>query len=220
MPERCKKSSDRKYPGPYGTGLIRLIFTAFQLSYGDGLVMWSRGVAAADDPLSLTLSHPNGKAVTHAAIIRGLGRSLAVGEPIDGTCVCPFMRYSRKTDTGNRAGETDSKMAKVLAPEDVRVGDYVAVMHVVCELPSFLWCGDVGTGRQDEPVRIPFMPRQGGVPLRVRSVCLPFILAQTASGTFRNLDIRRHQLAGLDRDYARTVWKASKKNRARSARAL
>ena len=50
-------------------------------------------------------------------------------------------------------------------------GDYVALLHVVYELPSFFWCGGIGTIRPDEPVRIPFVPNNGGVPLRVRSVC-------------------------------------------------
>ena len=109
-------------------------------------------------------------------------------------------------------------MAKVLAPEDVRAGDYVAVLHVVCELPSFLWCGEMNVVRIDEPVRIPFMPSQGGVPLRVRSVCLPFILVKTPSGALRNLDVRRHHLARLDRTYARIVWKARKKSRAKRTR--
>lgn len=128
------------------------------------------------------------------------------------------MRHRRKIEAGDSAGDTDSKVAKVLAPEDVRAGDYVAVLQVVYELPSFLWCGEIGTVRHDEPVRIPLMPRQGGVPLQVRSVCLPFILVKTPSGTLRNLDVRRHQLARLDRDYARIVWKASKKNRAKQTR--
>lgn len=128
------------------------------------------------------------------------------------------MRHCRNTETGDSAGETDSKMAKVLAPEDVRAGDYVAVLHTVCELPSFLWCGDSSTVRPDEPVRVPFMPKQGGVPLRVRSVCLPFILVKTPSGNLRNLDVRRHLLARLDRDYAQIVWKACKKSRQKQTR--
>ncbi|MES2793351.1 MAG: hypothetical protein V4719_27315, partial [Planctomycetota bacterium] len=64
----------------------------------------------------------------------------------------------------------------------------------------------------------PFMPEQGGVPLKVRSVCLPFILVKTPSGTLRNLDVRRHHLARLDRDHARIIWKATKKSRKKQPR--
>lgn len=127
-------------------------------------------------------------------------------------------QHCRKSATGPDAGETDSKLAKVLAPEDVRAGDYVAVLQVVCELPSFLWCGDSTTVRIDEPVRVPFIPKQGGVPLKVRSICLPFILVETSSGTHRTLDVRRHLLARLDRDYARDVWKMCKKSREKQTR--
>jgi hypothetical protein len=98
-----------------------------------------------------------------------------------------------------------------LGPEDVRAGDYVALLHVVHELPSFWWCDGIATVRPDEPVRIPFVPRNGGVPLRVRSVCLPFILVKAPSGELRNLDVRRYRLARLDRAHALAAWKARKK---------
>ena len=98
-----------------------------------------------------------------------------------------------------RAGTKDLTTAKVLAPEDVRAGDYVALLHVVHEVPSFWWCSEIGTIRPDEPVRIPFVPNNGGVPLRVRSICLPFILVKAPSGKLRNLDVRRYRLARLDR---------------------
>ncbi len=81
----------------------------------------------------------------------------------------------------------------------MRAGDYVALLHVIYELPSFFWCGGVGTIRPEEPVRIPFVPDNGGVPLRVRSICLPFILVKAPSGQQRNLDVRRYRLARLDR---------------------
>jgi hypothetical protein len=123
------------------------------------------------------------------------------------------MRHCRKTDAGSAAGSTDLKTAKVLAPEDVRAGDYVALLHVVHEIPSFWWCGDMGTIRADEPVRIPFVPNNGGIPFRVRSVCLPFILVKTPSGNLRHLDVRRHRLARLDPEHARAAWKACKKSR-------
>ncbi|HUE14687.1 MAG TPA: hypothetical protein VMR25_11025 [Planctomycetaceae bacterium] len=121
------------------------------------------------------------------------------------------MRHCRKTDAGRRAGSADSTTAKVLAPEDVRAGDYVALLHVVREIPSFLWCGEISTIRPDEPVRVPFVPKNGGVPFRVRSVCLPFILVKAPSGNVRNFDVRRHRLARLDRAHARAAWKACKK---------
>lgn len=128
------------------------------------------------------------------------------------------MPRCRKTETGRRTGANDLTTAKVLAPEDVRAGDYVTLLHVIHELPSFWWCGEIGTIRPDEPVRVPFLPNNGGVPLRVRSICLPFILVKAPSGELRNLDVRRHRLARLDRAHARAAWKARKKSRRKRER--
>jgi hypothetical protein len=129
------------------------------------------------------------------------------------------MPHCRKTDTCRRADGADLTTAKVLAPEDVRVGDYVTLLHVIEEIPSFWWCGGMGATRPDEPVRVPFIPKKGGVPFRVRSVCLPFILVKSPTGSQRNLDVRRHHLARLDRVHAQAAWKACKKSRHNRKRA-
>ena len=123
------------------------------------------------------------------------------------------MRHCPETDSSPSSGTAQSKMAKVLAPEDLRVGDYVALLHVVREMPSFWWCGGVATIQPDEPVRVPFLLKNGGIPYLVRSVCLPFLLVKTPSGDLRNLDVRRYRLARLDRTYARIAWRAYKKSR-------
>ena len=147
------------------------------------------------------------------AFVPGRSRDPPAGEPGGGMCVSPVMRDCRKTDPDCGSGPTDSKTAKVLAPEDVRAGDYVALLHEVHEILSFWWCGGIGTIRPDDPVRIPFIPKNGGVPFRVRSVCLPFILVKAPSGKVRSLDVRRYRLARLDRTHALVVWKACKKSR-------
>jgi hypothetical protein len=128
------------------------------------------------------------------------------------------MRRSRETDAGPRADRADLKTAKVLAPEDVRAGDYVAVLQVVHEIPSFWWCEGMGTIRPEEPVRVPFFPKHAGVPLRVRSVCLPFILVKSPTGSLRSLDVRRCRLARLDRAHALAAWRACKKGHPKQAR--
>jgi hypothetical protein len=140
------------------------------------------------------------------------GQSVGGREPRRGIRVSFRMPRCRKKNTGRCAGTKHLTTAKVLAPEDVRSGDYVALLQVIYELPSFFWCDGIGTVRPDEPVRVPFVPNDGGVPLRVRSICLPFILVKAPSGKLRNLDVRRHRLARLDRAHARAAWKARKKN--------
>jgi hypothetical protein len=102
-------------------------------------------------------------------------------------------------------------VAKPLAPEDVRPGDYVALLHEIFELPSYWWCTDSALHPRDELVRIRLVPTQESLPLRVKSICLPFVLAKKPTGEKRILDLRRCRLARLDKRYAATAWKAYKK---------
>jgi hypothetical protein len=103
-----------------------------------------------------------------------------------------------------------TSLAKPLAPEEIRCGDFVTALHAVYELPSFLWCADRTTLPAEEPVRIRLVASCGGLPWRVESVCLPFVLVKSPGGRATTLDVRRWQLARLDRQFARAAWKAGK----------
>ncbi|MGI9428982.1 MAG: hypothetical protein ACR2NM_10010, partial [Bythopirellula sp.] len=101
-------------------------------------------------------------------------------------------------------------LAKPLAPEDVRVGDYVSPLHETYDFASFFWCSDGTLTDRSETVPIRFVAHNSGVPLRVKAVCLPFVLVKhPCRGTY-TLDVRRHQLARLDGVYARQAWDALK----------
>ena len=105
----------------------------------------------------------------------------------------------------------EATLAKALAPEDIRRGDFVTPLYVIAEIPSFWWCCDAWTLPLDEPVRIRFTPTSDGAPLKVQSVCVPFVLTKTASGEQRTLDVRTCQLARLDRAHGKRAWKAIRK---------
>jgi hypothetical protein len=111
-------------------------------------------------------------------------------------------------------------IAKPLAPEDVRPGDYVALLDELYELPSYWWCEDAALHPRDELVRIRLLPTQENQPLKVKSVCLPFVLAKQPTGERRTLDLRRCRLARLNRKYAAAAWKAYKKKPRRRNPAL
>ena len=121
------------------------------------------------------------------------------------------MRDSRPRQIDERRLERNSTLARALAPEEIRQGDFVTLLHVIAELPSFLWCGDAWTLPQHELIRIQFVPAGGGIPLKVKSVCLPFVLVKLPWGHRRTLDLRTYRLAQLDREYASVTWKAYKK---------
>jgi hypothetical protein len=118
------------------------------------------------------------------------------------------MVYSQRPPRSRSPAKWSSTLAKPLAPEEIRERDFVAILYVVAELPSFLWCADTSMLPADEPVRIRLTAGCGGIPLRVRSVCLPFVLVRTPHGDQQTIDVRTCQLARLAPRFARKAWKA------------
>ena len=116
------------------------------------------------------------------------------------------------SEANRRAAE--ATLAKALAPEDIRPGDYVSPLQMIAEVPSYWWCGEDWNLPRDEPVRIRYITNCDGAPLRVKSVCLPFVLVKQPGGKCLTLDVRKCQFARLDQDYARRAWKAFKKRSA------
>ena len=110
--------------------------------------------------------------------------------------------------------EYERTMSRLLPPEDIEVGQYVSVLHVVGE--SMPWDFELdATWRQRSPVRTLWLPDRGGVPLRVVEVCLPFVLVERPSGRHRTLDVRRYRLARVSDRYGREVFKRIQDDRER-----
>jgi hypothetical protein len=125
------------------------------------------------------------------------------------------MRTSRQTQREEKTSRAASTLARTLAPEEIRPGDFVALLNVTYEVPSYFWDADATSLPRDEPVRIRCLPETGGVPLKVRGVCLPFVLVKAPRGERSTLDVRKCRLAKLDASYAADAWKAYKKARQR-----
>lgn len=106
------------------------------------------------------------------------------------------MVHSRSTDETQK--KDSATLAKPLAPEEIRAGDYVSPLYVIYEVPSFFWCCDSNLQRRDELVRLCCLPQAGGAPLKVISVCLPFVLVKLPGGERQSLDVRKVRLARLD----------------------
>jgi hypothetical protein len=128
------------------------------------------------------------------------------------------MAISRAKNRKRHRTDQAVTLAKSLAPEEIRAGDYVTLLHVVCEMPALVWCDDIALTGRDEIVRLQLVPENGGEPLKVKSVCLPFVLVKDASGKKRPLDIRRQRLAKLDPAYARAAWEKRKSKKKRTKR--
>jgi len=129
--------------------------------------------------------------------------------------------------------ETENTLARAIAPEDIRVGDYLAILNVVHEevpvmVPSEGWSA---APTSIEPVRMLLLPCSESVPLKVQAVCLPFVLVKSpprpvfgpsggttnAPALLRTLDTRRYRLARLSADYGKRVYKMLKQRAGRKA---
>lgn len=98
--------------------------------------------------------------------------------------------------------------AKPVAPEDLQKGDYVAVTHVTLEYVAY-WCEE--TWQHASPVRrARVKPKGAGRPYKVLRVCVPFVLVRDPLGKHHTLDLRRHEVARLDRAYARKAFECLK----------
>lgn len=112
-----------------------------------------------------------------------------------------------------------STLAKALAPEEIRRGDFVTPLYVVSEWPSWYWDDDDALHPRDELVRIRSVPCDEATPLEVIDVCLPFVLVDTPQGEGKTLDVRRVRLARLDRRFARQARQALRRREKRARRA-
>ena len=113
--------------------------------------------------------------------------------------------------------ECEAYVARSLAAEDLRQGDYVGILHETMEVPSFHWTCDGQLLPPDELVRIVYQPTEGGTPLKVKAICLPFVFIKKPTGEHQTLDVWRHQLVRLSRSYARLVWKSLGKGQEKDA---
>lgn len=128
-----------------------------------------------------------------------------------------------------------STLAHAIAPEDIREGDFVAVLAEVDELLPIgvlFECTPLNQPRSVEPVRIQWMPCGESVPLKVEAVCLPWVLVKAPLSPaariygfvdrhapytlLRTLDVRRYRLARLTPEYGRRVWRLLKQRAERS----
>ena len=109
--------------------------------------------------------------------------------------------------------ESELGLSASVAPEDLRCGDFVAVLSVIHEYPSFLWCCDSAMLPRDEPVRLQYMDVSDGRLLKIKALCLPFVFVKEPEGTYRTMDIRFCRLVRLSPKYARRVWRTLRRER-------
>lgn len=121
--------------------------------------------------------------------------------------------------TTNVSSTFGTSLAASVAPEDLRCGDFVAVLNEILEYPSFLWC-DAVLGAPEEPVRLRYCAADGGLPLKIKAICLPFVFVKSPYGISQTIDVRQVQLVRLRKRYAKTVWKDLRRHRSKARRQI
>ncbi len=109
--------------------------------------------------------------------------------------------------------QTESRVARRLAGEDVRQGQFVSVLYETVGFPSFFWCGDSAVAARSELVHIRRHSPWGGVPLKVKAVCLPFVFVKPPTGKSFPIDVRQSELVHLPQQYGELVWKRMKRKK-------
>jgi hypothetical protein len=100
-----------------------------------------------------------------------------------------------------------SKASRLIGPEDVRAGQFVTISEWTWQV----LCEDCTGEDQPRIAHVSGWPEGSGWPLRVEKVCLPFVFAQTVTGTHVTVDLRRARLSRLSKSYGRAVFEAHKK---------
>ena len=115
------------------------------------------------------------------------------------------------TVKSRKSRRQEIQVARRLSPEDISRGDTVVISEVQYEFPSFFWCdADPIRLPMERPVRITFRACHNPEPMRVKEICLPYVLCYGLKGDFRVVDVRQVQLMRLSADFASAAQKAFK----------
>lgn len=100
----------------------------------------------------------------------------------------------------------ESDISRPLAPEDIREDDYVAVIGEILQIVR--WdCAPAIPGTPPETAHVLCFPYEDAEPLRVVSVCLPFVLVRDARDKHRTLDTRQLRLARVSERFGKKAFK-------------
>lgn len=111
---------------------------------------------------------------------------------------------------------TQTLTTRQIAPDDMKIGDYVAITHEYCEFID-RYASERHQQLTLQRVETLYEDEDAGTPLLVMRICLPFVLVRKPDKQYVSVDIRRFKLVKLDDHYAldaiRFIKKASKHNK-------
>jgi len=95
-------------------------------------------------------------------------------------------------------------ISRAIAPEDIRSGVYVMIMHELYQLPM-LTCS--GIEPEVTVLQVAMRPFHTDLPSRVVCVCLPFVVVETPDKKTEMIDTRKTRLARVGKRFAKAARK-------------
>ena len=99
--------------------------------------------------------------------------------------------------------ESGLQSARRIHPEDLMIGDDIAITEVSYQYGTFAWCAlDTFKYPADEVITLTYRATGDHFPQRVVSICLPFLLCEKIDGKHIIHDVRTLQLTRLESGFA------------------
>ena len=105
-------------------------------------------------------------------------------------------------------------LARSVAGEDLQTGEFISVLSVISEMPSFMWDSCDLSLRPEELIRLKYIPERAGHPLKIIGICLPFVYVRSSNKAVEILDLRLTQVVRLDRHCAKEIWRLARRRSA------
>lgn len=97
-----------------------------------------------------------------------------------------------------------------IAPDDIKIGDYVAITHEYVQYIDS-YASEASGQLTLQRVSEIYESDDVGTPLLVMRVCLPFVLVGKPDKKYATIDIRRFKIVKLDDQYALDAIRLIKK---------
>jgi hypothetical protein len=122
----------------------------------------------------------------------------------------------RMSETLTQTERAEPTACRAVHPEDLAVGEYVAVLQQRYQLGTYVWCGvDPHQFPPNEPVELTFRGTFEAL-LEVKEICFPFVLCTDYDSNVVVLDTRSTQLGRLSASFA-DGYKAAMKAKSNKA---